>query len=106
MSFKTKFNVKYKQPKDSSNSLEEISALTGIPKNILRQVYKRGLGAHKTNPTSVRSRSGEKKPGGVAPSRRMSADQWAYSRVYGFVMKNPKQIRGPDRDLYEKIKKK
>ena len=38
----------------------------------------------------------------------MSAEQWGFARVYGFVMKNPKQVGEgkPDDDLFRKIKSK
>ena len=103
--FKQKFNKKYKQDINQSNSLTEIAKLTKIKKSILQQVYNRGIGAAKNNPSSVRSKSGEKKPGGFSPANRMGKEQWAIARVYGFVGKNPKQVGTgkPDRDLFDKI---
>ena len=61
--YKQKFNLKYKQPKDKSNSLEDISRLTG---------FKKGVGAFRTRPDSVRK--------GIT-----SEDQWAMARVYAAV---------------------
>jgi len=103
--FKAKYNNKYGFSKNESHSLENISKTTKIKKSILQDVYDRGVGAWKTNPTSVRSISGQKKDSGVPISKRMTKEQWAYGRVYGFVMKNPKQVDKdkPDRDLYDKI---
>ena len=103
--FKQKFNKKYKQDINESNSLIKIAKLSGIKKSILQQVFNRGVGAYKSSPSSVRSKSGEKRPGGFSPANRMSKEQWATARVYGFVGKNPKQVgKGkPDRDLFEKI---
>ena len=72
-----KFNKRYKQPLNKSNSKKDISKLTGISMSILNQVYDRGLGAHKTNPHSVRNVKGVK--GG--PGKKMSANQWAMARV-------------------------
>jgi len=105
MTFKQKFNKKYKQDINQSNSLNEIAKLSGIKKSILQQVFNRGVGAAKSSPSSVRSKSGEKRPGGFSPGNRMSKEQWAIARVYGFVGKNPKQVgKGkPDRDLFDKI---
>lgn len=96
--FKEKFNKKFKFEKDAPHSKGEIAKLTGISKKILDQVYDRGVGAHKTNPASVRNVKGVKGTGGV----KMSKEQWAMARVYGFVMKNPKQIKkgSPDSDLW------
>ncbi len=103
--FKSKYNLKYGFPKNESHSVQDISKTTGIKKSILQDVYDRGIGAWKTNPTSVRSKSGDKKDSGFPLSKRMTKERWAYGRVYGFVMKNPKQVGEdkPDSDLYKKI---
>jgi hypothetical protein len=103
--FKSKYNNKYGFPKNESHSVQDISKTTGIKKSILQEVYDRGIGAWKSNPTSVRSKSGDKKDSGFPLSKRMTKERWAYGRVYGFVMKNPKQVGDgkPDSDLYEKI---
>jgi hypothetical protein len=103
--FKSKYNNKYGFPKNESHSIQDISKKTGIKKSILQDVFDRGVGAWKSNPTSVRSQSGAKKDGGFPVSQRMSKERWAFGRVYGFVMKNPKQVGEgkPDNDLYKKI---
>lgn len=100
---KQKFNEKYKQPKNQSNSKKDISKLTGIPMSILDEVYDRGLAAHKNNPESVRSLSG-KKVGGKSLKGKMSAAQWGQSRVYSFVVKGP-TWRSADKDLADKVRK-
>lgn len=41
-------------PEDTSLSLEDISALSGVPTAALQIVYNRGVGAWKTNIESVR----------------------------------------------------
>tara|TARA_R100001591_G_scaffold62045_4_gene71490 strand:- start:735 stop:1040 length:306 start_codon:yes stop_codon:yes gene_type:complete len=89
---KHKFNLKYKQPKDQSNSKSDIVKLTKIPKRILDDVYDRGIGAYKTNRESVR------------PSVK-SKEQWAMARVYSFVMKAPGTWGRADKDLADKVKK-
>ena len=71
--FKEKFNRRYKQPKDKSNSLADIARLTGIKRSALQQIYNKGIGAYKTNPSSVR------------PNVK-SKEQWAMARVYSSVM--------------------
>ena len=103
--FKSKYNNKYGFPKNESHSVEDISKKTGIKKSILQEVYDRGVGAWKSNPTSVRSKSGDKKDSGFPLSQRMTNERWAYGRVYGFVMKNPKQVGEgkPDNDLFKKL---
>ena len=67
VTYKQKFNLKYKQPKDQPNSKKDISKLTGVPMKILDQVYDRGVGAYKTNPKSVR------------PNVK-SPEQWAHGK--------------------------
>jgi len=52
--FKQKFNKMFNQDKDKSNSKAAMVKLTGIPKKVLDDVYDRGVGAFKTNPSSVR----------------------------------------------------
>ena len=101
VTFKQKFNKKFNQPINQANSLNDIARLTKINKKILQQVFNRGIGAYKSSPSSVRSKSGEKKAGGFSPANRMSKEQWAIARVYGFVGNNPKQVgKGkPDNDL-------
>lgn len=99
--FREKYIKKY--GKDAVGGVAKVAKKTGISKSILQQVYNRGVGAHRTSGASVRTKSGRKDP--TAPmSQKMSKEQWAMGRVYGFVMKNRKQVgKGqPDRDLYEK----
>jgi hypothetical protein len=90
---KIKFNIKYKQKRNQANGKDDISNLTGIPMRILDAVYDRGVGAYKTNRASVR------------PSVK-SPEQWAMSRVYSFVMKQPGTWGKADADLAAKVKKK
>lgn len=102
---KQRYNLKYKQPKDQPNSKEDISKKTGIPKKILDEVYDRGVGARKSNPESVRQASTGKKVGGKSLRGKMSAEQWAMSRIYSFVMKRPGTWGKADKDLADKVKK-
>lgn len=71
--YKEKFNKKFRQPKDKANSIEDISKLTGYKLSGLKTIYKKGIGAYRTNPASVR------------PSVK-SPQQWAIARVYSAVM--------------------
>jgi len=71
--YKEKFNKKYGQPKDKSNSLADIARLTGIKRSALQKIYNKGIGAFKTNPSSVRPQV-------------KSKEQWAVARVYSAVM--------------------
>lgn len=105
---KQKFNKTYGFKRDESHSIGDIAKKSGISKSILQQVFNRGVGARITNPESVRSVKDGKKRGGKSLAGKMSAEQWGMARVYGFVMKNPKQVAEgkPDNDLFKKIKKK
>jgi len=104
MTNKNRFNIKYKQDKNKSNSKADIVRLTGIPKRILDEVYDRGLAAHKNNPQSVRSVSG-KKIGGKSLKGKMSAQQWAMSRLYSFLVKAPGTWGRADKDIADKVRK-
>ena len=80
MTYKMKFNKKYKQPLNKSNSLSDISRLTGYKLSGLRTIYNKGVGAYKTNPASVR------------PNVK-SPEQWAMARVYASVNKSSKAYK-------------
>ena len=105
LSNKNKFNLKYGQPKNKSNSKADIVRLTGIPKRILDEVFDRAVGARKTNPESVRQVSTGKKIGGKSLKGKMSAEQWGYARIYSFVMKQPGTWGKSDKDLADKVRK-
>jgi len=82
-------------------SVGELSKISHVPRPILRQVYDRGIGAYKTNPTSVRMK-GTFKKGVKAPySKKLSKEQWAMARVYSFLDGNPKH----DGDLRRKTRR-
>ncbi len=75
---------------DRGYSIPELSHLFGYSEDVLQEVYKRGIGAYKTNPTSVRMRGSFKK-GIKAPMRfKLSKEQWAKARVWSFLDGNPK----------------
>ena len=105
MTNKQEFNKRHKQPINETNTKTDISKLSGIKISILDDVFERGVGAHKNNSQSVRTKEGKKDP--KAPlSRKMSKEQWAMARVYSFVNKieGPKKLNH-DLDLAKKIKK-
>ena len=72
-SYKNKYNKKYGYEKEQSHNLKQISKDTGVSMKGLQQIYNKGIGAYKTNPSSVR------------PSVK-SKEQWAMARVYSSVM--------------------
>jgi|TARA_E500000318_G_scaffold89919_1_gene87632 hypothetical protein len=80
LTYKQRFNKKYKLPLDTSHSINSISKLTGYKKSGLQTIYNKGIGAYKTNPSSVR------------PNVK-SKEQWALSRVYASVNPSSKAHR-------------
>ncbi len=92
---KQKFNKMYKQDKDQANSKEDISRLTKIPIKFLDEVFSRGEGAWKSNPESVR----------VIKGKKLSSVQWAYGRLYAFIVKRKSGILDFDLDVSSDIRK-
>jgi uncharacterized protein (DUF2132 family) len=86
---------------DTSLSLLEISQLSKIPLEALQSVFNRGIGAYKTNPESVRVKGTFIKDPSVPISQKLSKEQWAYARVYAFVMKTQKVYYDADNDIRE-----
>ena len=85
------FKKKHGLTASDSLSLDEIVKLSGIPKKALQEVYNRGIGAYKTNPSSVRPQV-------------KSKEQWAMARVYSFVMKRKTTFKGSDNDIRVKYR--
>ena len=85
--FKKKHNV----PLDKSLSLEEIAKLSGMPVAALKEVYERGMGAYHSNPQSVRPQV-------------TSPQQWAFARVYSFVMRRLPTFGKTDAYIAKKYK--
>ena len=75
LTYKSQFNKKHKQPLSQSNSLEDISKLSGYKLKGIKTIFDKGKGAFKSNPQSVRPHI-------------TSAEAWGYSRVYASI--NPK----------------
>ncbi len=73
VTYKQKFNKKYGFPKDAPHSIAEISRLTGYKVSGLRTIKKKGEGAFRSNPQSVRPQI-------------KSASAWGHARLYSAVM--------------------
>jgi hypothetical protein len=86
--------------KDKGYSLKELSRISKIPFSILLEVYNRGIGAYKTNRTSVRMKGSYAKNVDAPYKMKLSKEQWALARTYSFLDHNPKH----DTDLRKKIK--
>jgi hypothetical protein len=75
---------KYGLP-DTGHSLAELAKVSGVPLSTLKEVEKRGYGAYKTNPQSVRMKGTFEKGVNAPMSQKLSASQWAMARVYSFL---------------------
>lgn len=73
LTYKNRFNKKYGFDKDKSHSISEIAKLTEYKLSGLKTIFNKGIGAYKTNPSSVR-------PNVTSP------EQWSYARIYSAVM--------------------
>ena len=93
---RSKFTIEFDKrygDKIKSRSITNLAKYFKIKKSILQEVFNRGVGAYKTNPSSVRK--------GVS-----SPEAWAYPRVFKLILnivdkKIPKG-RGQDADLIKK----
>ena len=85
----------------AEESLREKAKEHHMPFGALLQVYKRGIGAWKTNPESVRLKSGKKN---YSKSRagKMPKEQWAHARTAAFINKKPSVYYGADDDIRRK----
>jgi len=86
---------------DAEATLKRKALMAGMPYQTLLNVYRRGIGAWKTNPESVRLRSGEKNYS-ASRAGKMGKEQWAHARVAAFIEKRPSVYRGADDDLRRK----
>jgi len=78
LTYKQKFNKKYGQPLNQSNSIANIAKKTGYKISGLRTIYRKGLGAFRT----------------AGPSRpNMTPNQWAQARVYASVNTKSKSYK-------------
>ena len=92
LTYKQKFNKKYGQPLNESNTLKEISDKTGYKLSGLQVIQEKGEGAYYSNPQSVRKHI-------------TSAEEWGRARVYASINKGSKSYN-IDKSHLEKKKKK
>ena len=83
------FKQKHGISPDESLSLTQIAKLSKMPRGALVEVFNKGVGAFHTNRSSVR-------PTVHTP------EQWAYGRVYSFVMKRKTTFGGADKHIADK----
>jgi len=75
---------------DKPYSLTELSKISKYSLKTLQEVYNRGIGAYKTQPSSVRMKGTYKKGVNAPMNQKLSKEQWAMARVYSFLDGNPK----------------
>ena len=75
----------------------------GVPMEALLAVYRRGIGAWKTNPQSVRLKTGEKNYS-ASRTGKMGKEQWAMARTNAFLNKKDTVFYGADNDIRKKYK--
>ena len=94
MTYKQDYNRKYGfKPLSKSHSLKDISKTTGYELKGLKTIYNKGIGAFKTNPSSVRPQV-------------KSAEQWAMARVYASINPKSKSYKVDKSHLVKKSMKK
>ena len=86
----------YRMPADEI--LREKAKENHLPFGALLEVYRRGIGAWKTNPQSVRLVSG-KKNYKASRAGKMPKEQWAQARVNAFIEKRNTVYYGADDDI-------
>jgi len=97
--YKQQFNKKHKQPLNQSNTLKQISDLSGYEMKGIKTIFEKGKGAFKTNPQSVR-------PHIKAIGKQGGAIAWGYARVYASVNPKSKSYKIDKSHLVKKKKKK
>jgi hypothetical protein len=75
---------------DRGYSIPELSKLFGYSEDVLQQVYNRGIGAYKTNPTSVRTKGTFEKNLDLPMRFKVSKEQWGRARIWSFLNNSKK----------------
>jgi len=92
------------KPINESYSIPELSNMSGISVRYLTEIFKRGIGAARTNPESVRIKGTFQKDPDMKrfpKSSRLSEEQWGYARLYSFLNKG-KTYHTADSDIGRK----
>ena len=84
---------------DAEAALKRKALMAGMPFGALMAVYKRGIGAWKTNPQSVRVAATGAKDPSAPRSVKMGKERWAHARVNAFIDKRPTVYTGADDDI-------
>ena len=82
--------------------LKEKARESHLPFGALLEVYRRGIGAWKTNPESVRLQGSGKKNYIASREGKRGKEQWAMARVNAFIERRPTVFTGADNDVRKK----
>jgi len=88
MTHRERFYKKYGIPLGKSLSISEIAKIANVPVQALKEIESRGRGAWFHNNASVRlTKDYSKNPDThkYPMSKRLSASQWAFARIYSFL---------------------
>jgi hypothetical protein len=99
------FLKKHNIPTSQSLSTPEIARIAKMPLPALMESERRGAGAYRTQPESIRVKGTfAKNPNlsAVPLSGRLSQQQWAKARAYAFANKSKKVYYGADDDIRKK----
>tara|TARA_R110001599_G_scaffold68553_2_gene193232 strand:+ start:2877 stop:3152 length:276 start_codon:yes stop_codon:yes gene_type:complete len=80
LTYKQKFNKKHGFKLNESHSIAEIAKISGYKLSGIKTIYKKGIGAFKTNFQSVRPQV-------------KSAEQWGIARIYASVNPSSKAYK-------------
>ena len=80
LTYKQKFNKKHGFKLNESHSIAEIAKISGYKLSGIKTIYKKGIGAFKTNHQSVRPQV-------------KSAEQWGIARIYASVNPSSKAYK-------------
>lgn len=86
LTYKQKFNKRHNQPLNKSNSLQEISKLSGVKLSAIKKIVEKGKGAYYSNPQSVRKQV-------------KSASQWGRARLYASLSPGSKSSKIDAKEL-------
>jgi hypothetical protein len=89
---------------DVSLSLRDLARISGVPFAALQEVYNRGVGAWTSSGgRGIRRISDGKKDYSASRAGKMSKEQWAFARVYSFLM-GGKTYKTTDSDIAREYK--
>jgi hypothetical protein len=72
---------------NKSYSINQLSEMSKVSKGDLQKIFNRGVGARKTNPSSVRLKRSFKKDPSKPLRMKLSGRQWGMARIYAFLNK-------------------